>query len=165
MEFIYVIGGNEPPYKVGRAGNTSRRLAEIQTGNPSPLTVVMSAETIYPAQHEQAVHSALAAHRLSGEWFSCDLGIVHAALKDVGLEPCLFVADHGSGWIEPCAFGRWLDQMRKPPFYASDAECARLLGVSANGILLMKKNGTDRRTALACRALLHRMEPYGSPSR
>jgi hypothetical protein len=24
----------------------------------------------------------------------------------------------------------------------------------------MKKNGADRRTALACRALLHRLEPY-----
>jgi hypothetical protein len=24
----------------------------------------------------------------------------------------------------------------------------------------MKKRGTDRRTDLACRALLHRMEPY-----
>lgn len=59
-------------------------------------------------------------------------------------------------------FQSWLADMRSAGLAKSDAECARLLGVSANGLLLMKKNGTDRRTALACRALLHRMEPYGS---
>ena len=58
------------------------------------------------------------------------------------------------------AFNRWLDEMRQAGLARSDAACGRLLGVSANGILLMKRNGADLRTALACRALLHRLEPF-----
>ncbi len=58
------------------------------------------------------------------------------------------------------AFNRWLEEMKAADLARSDAECARLLGVSANAIVMIKKNGADRRTALACRALLHRMEPF-----
>jgi hypothetical protein len=58
-------------------------------------------------------------------------------------------------------FTRWLAEMKENIKGAnSDAACARLLGVSANSVVAMKKNGADLRTALACRALLHRMEPY-----
>lgn len=58
------------------------------------------------------------------------------------------------------AFSRWLADMKSAGLARSDAECARLLGVSANSVVDMKKRGADLRTALACRALLHRMEPY-----
>lgn len=57
-------------------------------------------------------------------------------------------------------FTRWLAEMKAAELARSDAECARLLGISANSVVAMKKNGADLRTALACRALLHRMEPY-----
>jgi len=50
--------------------------------------------------------------------------------------------------------------MKSAGLARSDAECARLLGVSANSVVAMKQRGADLRTALACRALLHRMEPY-----
>jgi hypothetical protein len=59
-------------------------------------------------------------------------------------------------------FVAWLADMKSAGLARSDAACAKLLGISPNGLLKMKKQGTDRRTALACRALLHRMEPYGS---
>lgn len=59
------------------------------------------------------------------------------------------------------AFIAWLADMKSAGLARSDAECARLLGISANSVVAMKKTGADRRTALACRALLHRMEPYG----
>lgn len=58
------------------------------------------------------------------------------------------------------AFVRWLADMKSAGLARSDAECARLLGVSANAVVKIKRNGTDHRTALACRALLHRLEPY-----
>lgn len=57
-------------------------------------------------------------------------------------------------------FNGWLEEMRSAGLAASDVECARLLGVTANTLVTMKKRGADRRTALACRALLHRMQPY-----
>lgn len=58
-------------------------------------------------------------------------------------------------------FNNWLSDMKSAGLARSDAECARLLGISANSVVTMKKQGADLRTALACRALLHRMEPYG----
>lgn len=58
------------------------------------------------------------------------------------------------------AFRLWLDDMKLANLARSDAAAARLLGVSANTVLEMKQRGADLRTALACRALLHRLEPY-----
>jgi len=58
------------------------------------------------------------------------------------------------------SFIAWLADMKSAGLARSDAECARLLGISANSVVAMKRNGADRRTALACRALLHRLEPY-----
>ena len=57
-------------------------------------------------------------------------------------------------------FTRWLADMKSAGLGRSDAACARMLGISANSVVAMKKKGADLRTALACRALLHRLEPY-----
>ena len=62
--------------------------------------------------------------------------------------------------MTPASFTNWLADMKSAGLARSDAECARLLGISANSVVAMKKTGADLRTALACRALLHRMEPY-----
>lgn len=58
------------------------------------------------------------------------------------------------------AFNHWLADMKLKGIAKSDAACARLLGVSPNGVLGMKKAGTDYRTALACAALLAGLSPY-----
>jgi len=57
-------------------------------------------------------------------------------------------------------FVAWLAAMKAAGLARSDAECARLLGISANSVVTMKDKGADRRTALACRALVHRLEPW-----
>jgi uncharacterized protein YjcR len=58
------------------------------------------------------------------------------------------------------AFNRWLSEMKLANIARSDAACARLLGVSANTVVEWKRTGCDLRTALACRAMLERLEPY-----
>lgn len=58
-------------------------------------------------------------------------------------------------------FTKWLAEMKSAGLARSDAKCAEALGISANSVVAMKKNGADLRTALACRALLHRLLPYG----
>jgi DNA-binding CsgD family transcriptional regulator len=58
-------------------------------------------------------------------------------------------------------FVNWLAEMKAAGLARSDAECARQLDISANSVVSMKERGADRRTALACRALLHRLHPYG----
>lgn len=57
-------------------------------------------------------------------------------------------------------FIAWLAEMKAAKLARTDAAAARLLKVSTNTILSLKAKGTDERTALACRALLHRMRPY-----
>lgn len=63
------------------------------------------------------------------------------------------------------SFARWLADMKSAGLARSDAEAARLLGISANSVVSMKRDGVKgsaaMRTALACRALLHRLGPYG----
>lgn len=58
------------------------------------------------------------------------------------------------------AFVEWLAAMKAAGVARSDAAAARLLGVSANTVVAMKRDGADTRTALACRALFHRLEPW-----
>lgn len=66
--------------------------------------------------------------------------------------------------MTPETFTRWLTDMKSAGLARSDAEAGRMLGVSANSIVLMKREGVSGhaadRTALACRALLHRLERY-----
>jgi len=58
------------------------------------------------------------------------------------------------------AFINWLASMKEAGLARSDAAAGRLLGISANAVVGMKRNGADRRTALACRALFHRLEQW-----
>lgn len=60
------------------------------------------------------------------------------------------------------AFCGWLAAMKAAGLARSDAECGRLLGISANTVVRLKETGADTRTALACRALFHRLEPWSS---
>jgi hypothetical protein len=62
--------------------------------------------------------------------------------------------------MTPAAFVEWLAAMKAAGLIRSDADASRLLGISANSVVKMKRNGADLRTALACRALFHRLEPW-----
>lgn len=62
--------------------------------------------------------------------------------------------------MTPEQFQQWLAAMKTAGLARSDAECGRLLRISAVSIVAMKKRGCDYRTALACRALLHRLPAY-----
>lgn len=62
--------------------------------------------------------------------------------------------------MTPESFRQWVEDMRYAKIARSGAECGRMLGVSPTTVDNWKRKGTDRATALACRALLHRLEPY-----
>lgn len=65
--------------------------------------------------------------------------------------------------MTPEEFKAWLAEMKAGPHprAKSDAECARLLGITPMGLRNYKRRGSDRRTALACKNLLHRFGAYG----
>lgn len=63
--------------------------------------------------------------------------------------------------MTPEHFIQWLADMKAAGLCSSDKEAGELLGVSDQAILNWKRDGTTKRqTDLACRALLHRMNPY-----
>ena len=57
-------------------------------------------------------------------------------------------------------FQKWLQEMKTARIGTTKAACGRLLGVSKRSVMLYQVQGCDLKTALACRALLHRLEPY-----
>lgn len=156
---VYVIGPANGPYKVGVANNVDSRLASLQTSSPIPLIVHFACESERAREHETAIHARLAAQRQIGEWFCAELPQIAEAFAAVGLAMSPEEEDLSDG-MSATSFDRWLREMAQRPFYKSDAAAARLLGISANSVVTMKRCGCDRRTALACRALLHRLEPY-----
>ena len=62
--------------------------------------------------------------------------------------------------MTPAAFTTWLAEMKSAGLARSDAECAKLLGVHVNTLVRFKRRGSDHVTALACAALLHRLDPH-----
>lgn len=62
--------------------------------------------------------------------------------------------------MTPKTFNAWLAAMKAEGKAATDADCAVALDVSRNTIVTLKRNGADRRTALACAALLAGLEAY-----
>lgn len=62
--------------------------------------------------------------------------------------------------MSPEAFARWLDEMKAKGLARSDAECARLLGITPRQIINIKANGASLQTSLACAALLRKVKPY-----
>ena len=160
MPSVYVIGHDEPPYKIGHSSNPKHRLADLQVAHYSQLELLAEARMVSGTRKaEAALHEALAPHRVGGEWFDCPLDVILNAASDLAIPLVPYEPETISLSAE--GFRAWLTAMQAPPYNASNAECGRLLGVSANSIVAMKQRGTDRRTALACRALFHRLEPWG----
>lgn len=60
--------------------------------------------------------------------------------------------------MTPEEFKAWVKQMKDWGIAQSRNECGRLLGVVPNTMIRFCKNGCDKRTALACKALLHRLD-------
>lgn len=63
--------------------------------------------------------------------------------------------------MTPAAFAAWLAEMKAAGLARTKGEAADLLGVSLNTMTNLVTKGADRRTALACAALLSGAPPYG----
>lgn len=58
------------------------------------------------------------------------------------------------------AFTKWCAEMQRAGLVKTDKEAGELLGRSQDRMVAYKRDGADVSIALACRALLHRLEPY-----
>lgn len=153
MRILYVIGQDAGPFKVGVTSNVQRRMSSIQTGCPFPLKLMYSLETEAAELREKEVHANLSPFRTSGEWFDAPIDLIIDTVNG----RCQIEPSGNAPLIE-----RWVFDMRKAGLARNEEDCASLLGVTLSTLLHYKKNGADQTIALACRALLHRMEPYGS---
>ncbi len=62
--------------------------------------------------------------------------------------------------MTPEQFDAWLDEMISMGLAKDRAECAKMLGVDWMTMHKRRHEGADLETALACRALVHRLKPY-----
>lgn len=53
--------------KIGKADDPEKRLKELQTGNPFPLTLIKSIDGSF--EEESNIHKSLSIYRMNGEWF------------------------------------------------------------------------------------------------
>lgn len=75
ISYIYVIGGDAPPYKIGISKDPQRRLKSLQTGHPYPLKIHHIEETDISMTKllETTIHRHLKLHKTKGEWFDVSL--------------------------------------------------------------------------------------------
>lgn len=78
--YIYVISQAQPPeatgaaremqaLKIGRAKNVSKRLSQLQTGNPNTLRVEIAFQVNRPVYDEDSAQNTFPGERGLGEWF------------------------------------------------------------------------------------------------
>jgi hypothetical protein len=75
LSYIYIIGSDKPPYKIGISRNPERRLKNIQTGHPHKLQIWELRETDSKRTKllESVIHKHLVNYRMTGEWFNIPL--------------------------------------------------------------------------------------------
>jgi hypothetical protein len=80
--FVYVIGSEDGPKKIGIAKSIQKRLGQIKCGSPNAVSILaersMSRQVAFAVEH--LVHAVLGKHRLSGEWFDVPSDIATATI-------------------------------------------------------------------------------------
>lgn len=73
--YIYIIGGDVPPYKVGISKNPEKRLKSLQTGFPYKLTLHDKRPTEVDKVKllETIIHRNINLYKTQGEWFNLSL--------------------------------------------------------------------------------------------
>lgn len=90
--YIYVIGTDKKPYKIGFSNNPKRRLKDLQTGHPNQLTIhyIEAIPKDQVKSIEKSIHEVLRPHREKGEWFNLEL---HEAIAEVKFARIRYLKD------------------------------------------------------------------------
>ena len=75
ISYIYVIGSDTPPYKVGISKNPERRLKNLQTAFPYELKIHVKkpTEAVKVKLLETIIHRNINNYKTKGEWFDIEL--------------------------------------------------------------------------------------------
>lgn len=82
--------------KIGRALNITRRLGQLQTGNPKQLALVGWIDSANDAGTEKALHRKYAGANVGGEWFVLQPADILADLQAAGIDG--FVAKNANAF-------------------------------------------------------------------
>lgn len=85
--YVYLIGPEEGPIKIGHASNLKTRLHQLQIGNWQSLEVLHSVTVpLFTAKGaEAALHRQFAEYRVRGEWFAAPLPVLKAGLEGIAI--------------------------------------------------------------------------------
>lgn len=83
--YVYVIGAEGQPVKIGIALDPEKRLKAIQNGFPHRLRIYAQVEAFggLAPRVEREAHRMLADHRMNGEWFACSPELAEATVRRV----------------------------------------------------------------------------------
>jgi hypothetical protein len=83
LAYVYIIGPNNGPYKVGWSASPHTRLHSLQTGTTEYLRLHYKEETETSKAKviEKLIHRQLAHKRIRGEWFAVTLQEAIAEVK------------------------------------------------------------------------------------
>lgn len=83
MTYVYIIGRDDGPVKIGVSHDPPKRLATLQSGCPFRLSLLhqvkaRNVDHAYTMEHQ--CHRLYADHRLVGEWFKIDADTARSAV-------------------------------------------------------------------------------------
>ena len=129
--FVYAIGSEDGPQKIGRSANPTARLRGLQTSSPHRLK--LHATINIPATDAVAVerraHATLSLRRLSGEWFGVTPDQAVTAVKEAAV-----VVAHERA--ERATAAEWQDE-QMPLFPADPIRLGPLTGRQLRGARAM----------------------------
>lgn len=75
MSYIYIIGSNSSPYKIGFSKEPQKRLKSLQTGHPFKLSLLYTKEVSDQEVKniEKQIHRVIGYKKSNGEWFNISL--------------------------------------------------------------------------------------------
>jgi len=83
--FVYVIGAQDNPVKIGHANRVETRLTSLQMGNPDELKILGKVVVPWDLAEiiEKRTHVALSAHHRRGEWYNVSAEAALLAIEAV----------------------------------------------------------------------------------
>lgn len=139
--YLYVIGSDKPPYKIGYSSDPIGRLRQLQTGSPAQLECHFAAKDDCAPRYEKQMHTELARCRTVGEWFDAPIDTIINLALSLGLmrhnvngrkPECLVLPETDlasllSGVCDAELFRKWRESLR-----LSRLGAAELLGMGRN---------------------------------
>lgn len=136
QKFLYVIGNEDGPVKIGRAAQPIKRRNELQVASASHLELLFCFHVDEDYAVEQAVHLILRESLLRGEWFNVSASTAVNAIRTItdlaGLDLADVTATAGHGAL-----------IRRPPGRPKSGKCIITMRMDSEVLTALKARGAN----------------------